>query len=40
MTASVGFLSVLVTAATVVTTLAPLVLVALWVRDLRRGDLW
>jgi hypothetical protein len=40
MTASVGLLTILVTAATVVTTLAPVVLVALWVRDARRGRLW
>lgn len=40
MTASVGFLTVLVSGATVVATLAPLVLVALWVRDRQRGQLW
>ncbi len=40
MTAGVGFLSVLVTVATVVTTVAPIVLVALWVHDARRGRLW
>ena len=40
MTASVGFLTVLVTAATVVATFAPVVLVALFVRDARRGELW
>lgn len=40
MTASVGFLSVLVTAATVVASLAPLVLVGLWLRDRRQGKLW
>lgn len=40
MTASVGFLTVLVTGATVVATLAPVVLLVLWIRDARRGRLW
>ena len=40
MTASVLFLEILVTASTIVVTIAPIVLVALWVRDARRGDLW
>jgi hypothetical protein len=40
MTASVSFLSVLITGATVVATIAPVVLVVLWIRDARRGSLW
>lgn len=40
MTASVGFLRALVTVATIVTTIAPVLLLALWVRDARRGRLW
>ena len=40
MTASVSFLSALITVATVVATAAPIVLVALWIRDARKGNLW
>lgn len=40
MTASVGFLTVLVTIATVVATLAPIVLIVLWIADMRGGRLW
>lgn len=40
MTASVAFLETLVTAATVVATIAPVVLVALWLIDARNGRLW
>ena len=40
MTASVAFLEILVTTATVVATIAPVVLVALWVIDARNGRLW
>ncbi len=40
MTASVDFLAILVTSATVVATIAPVVLVALWVIDARNGRLW
>jgi hypothetical protein len=40
MTASVGFLEVLVTISTVVTTIAPVVLIVLWVRDARGRQLW
>ena len=40
MTASVGFLTGLVTIATVVATVSPVVLVALWIRDAKRGQLW
>jgi hypothetical protein len=40
MTASVGFLQVLVTVATVAASVAPVVLVALWIRDLRGGKIW
>jgi len=40
MTASVGFLQALVTIATVVVTIAPLVLLFLWARDARGGRLW
>jgi hypothetical protein len=40
MTASVGFLEGLVTGATVIATIAPLVLIVLWVRDARGRRLW
>lgn len=40
MTASVAFLKIPVTISTLVVTLAPIALVALWIRDARRGDLW
>lgn len=40
MTASVGLLRGLVTVATVVVSIAPIVLLFLWVRDARGGRLW
>jgi len=40
MTASVRFLEILVTAATGLATLAPILLIVLWVRDARGGRLW
>jgi hypothetical protein len=40
MTASVDFLEGLVTVATAIATIAPLVLIVLWVRDARGGRLW
>jgi hypothetical protein len=40
MTASVQFLEILVTSATVVATVAPIVLVVLWIRDARGRRLW
>ena len=40
MTASVVFLETLVTTATIVATIAPVVLVALWAIDARNGRLW
>lgn len=40
MTASVAFLEILVTGATIVATLAPIVLLVLWVLDARGGRLW
>jgi hypothetical protein len=40
MTISVTALSVLVSIATVITMLAPLVLVVLWIRDWLKGNLW
>ena len=40
MTASVEFLTLLVQSATAVATLAPIVLVALFIRDARGGRLW
>ena len=40
MTASVEFLEALVTGATVLASLAPVVLLVLWVRDARGGRLW
>lgn len=40
MTASVTFLEILVTSATVVATIAPVVLLVLWAVDARNGRLW
>ncbi len=40
MTASVEFLTGLVTLATIVVTIAPVVLLVLWIRDARGGRLW
>lgn len=40
MTISVTALAILVSSATLVTALAPLVLVALWISDWLRGRLW
>ena len=40
MTISVTALAILVSTATVVTLLAPLVLIVLWIRDWLRGRLW
>lgn len=40
MTASVDFLSILVTLALIVTVISPLVLLALLVRDAKRKQLW
>ncbi len=40
MTASVTFLSILVGAATLAAALIPLILLGLWVLDLRNGRLW
>lgn len=40
MIASIGFLEVLVTVATIVATAAPVILVVLWIRDARGGRLW
>ncbi len=40
MTASVTFLSILVGGATFAAALIPLILVGLWIVDLRRGRLW
>lgn len=40
MTASVDFLEILVTIATVLATVAPGVLVGLWWNDARKGQLW
>jgi len=39
-TASVDFLTILVLFSTVVATVAPVVLVGLWIRDARKGELW
>lgn len=40
MTASVDFLTFLIGGATVLAALTPLVLLLLWLRDARRGQLW
>ena len=40
MTASVTFLTLLVGGATIAAALIPLILVALWLIDLRNGRLW
>jgi len=40
MTASVGFFTMLVVVALAVTTAAPIVLIALLLRDRARGELW
>lgn len=40
MLASAGFMSVLITTATVMTTLSLFVLIYLVIRDWRRGSLW
>ena len=40
MTASVGFLTVLIGVATALVALSPLILLLLWARDARKGDLW
>lgn len=40
MTASVEFLSILIGTATGLAALAPILLLVLWVRDARRGELW
>jgi|GEM_PF-891436 len=40
MTISVSAFTLLVSMATVVTTAAPLLLIVLFIRDLRRGTLW
>jgi hypothetical protein len=40
MTASVAFLSILVGSATLAAALIPLILLGLWLFDLRNGRLW
>jgi hypothetical protein len=40
MIVSANFLSIMVTIALVITALAPIVLLALWIKDLKRGQLW
>jgi hypothetical protein len=40
MTASLDFLTVMVTAALIVTTIAPVALILLFLRDRARGELW
>jgi len=40
MTASISFLSILVGIALVMTIIAPLALLVLWLRDWKRGRLW
>jgi hypothetical protein len=40
MTASVTFLSVIVTAAVAVTTATPFILIYLWIRDWKKQQLW
>lgn len=40
MIVSAGFLSVVVTLALLVTIAAPIVLIVLWIKDWRKGQLW
>lgn len=40
MIASSGFLSVLVTIALAVTIVSPIILIVLWIRDWKKGQLW
>jgi hypothetical protein len=40
MTVSTGFLAFVVTVALIATAIAPIVLLYLWIKDLRRGELW
>ena len=40
MTASVTFLAILVGGATLVAAVIPLILIALWIFDLKHGRLW
>jgi hypothetical protein len=40
MTVSTGFLAVVVTVAVIATAIAPIVLLYLWIKDIRRGELW
>jgi len=40
MTATAGFLATMVTVALAVTTLAPLVLLVMLIRDWKKGQLW
>jgi len=40
MTASVGVLEILVTTATVLSSLGPVILVVLWCVDAKKGRLW
>lgn len=40
MTASTGFLAFIVTAAVAVSTLTPLILIYLWIRDWIKKQLW
>jgi len=37
---STGLLAALVTVALIVTAIAPIVLLYLWLKDLKRGELW
>ena len=40
MIVSTGFLSVMVTLALIMTAVAPIVLLLLWFKDIKRGELW
>jgi len=40
MTISAGMLAFVVSVALVVTIVAPIVLVVLWIKDVRKGELW
>lgn len=40
MTLSLPWLTLLITLATLATAIAPIVLVLLWIRDIRKGMLW
>jgi hypothetical protein len=40
MIVSPGFLAIMISAALVVTTITPIVLIILWIKDWKEGQLW